>query len=197
MLSAICVAVGSENRVKVSAVESVFSRVFCDVRVYAVKVNSGVPPQPLNDETIKGALNRAREALRNCENADMGVGIEAGLFRVADSFFDFQWCAITSRDGMTSLGCGPGFAHPHTVIERVIRRGEEIERAYEALTGVKNIGEKTGAVGFLSKNITNRSEITEMCVIMALIPFINEIYGSNALMAQTLTRPSRLTGDEL
>ena len=172
------VAVGSENPVKVAAVRAVFSRIFSAVNVFAVKVNSGVPPQPFNEDTVRGAVNRAKEALRRCP-ADFGVGIEAGLFsmpkaKLRTGFVDVQWCAIADREGRISLGCGPGFEHPPAVIERVIREGVEIERAFEALTGEKNIGERAGAVGFLSKNLTNRREITEMCVLMALIPMLNK-----------------------
>ena len=172
------VAVGSENPVKVAAVRAVFSRIFGAVNVFAVKVNSGVPPQPFNEDTVRGAVNRAKEALRRCP-ADFGVGIEAGLFsmpkaKLRTGFVDVQWCAIADSEGRISLGCGPGFEHPPAVIERVIREGVEIEQAFEALTGEKNIGERSGAVGFLSKNLTNRREITEMCVLMALIPMLNK-----------------------
>ena len=172
------VAVGSENPVKVTAVRAVFSRIFSAVNVFAVKVNSGVPPQPFNEDTVRGAVNRAKEALRRC-HADFGVGIEAGLFsmpkaKLRTGFVDVQWCAIADSEGRISLGCGPGFEHPPAVIERVLREGVEIERAFEALTGEKNIGERAGAVGFLSKNLTNRREITEMCVLMALIPMLNK-----------------------
>ena len=172
------VAVGSENPVKVAAVRAVFSRIFGAVNVLAVKVNSGVPPQPFNEDTVRGAVNRAKEALRRCP-ADFGVGIEAGLFsmpkaKLRTGFVDVQWCAIADREGRISLGCGPGFEHPPAVIERVIREGVEIEQAFEALTGEKNIGERAGVVGFLSKNLTNRREITEMCVLMALIPMLNK-----------------------
>jgi len=172
------VAVGSENPVKVAAVRAVFSRIFSAVNVFAVKVNSGVPPQPFNEDTVRGAVNRAKEALRRCP-ADFGVGIEAGLFsmpkaKLRTGFVDVQWCAIADSEGRISLGCGPGFEHPPAVIERVLREGVEIERAFEALTGEKNIGERAGAVGFLSKNLTNRREITEMCVLMALIPMLNK-----------------------
>ena len=173
------VAVGSENPVKVAAVRAVFSRIFSAVNVLAVKVNSGVPPQPFNEDTVRGAVNRAKEALRRC-HADFGVGIEAGLFSMPKvkflktGFVDVQWCAIADSEGRISLGCGPGFEHPPAVIERVLREGVEIEQAFEALTGEKNIGERAGAVGFLSKNLTNRREITEMCVLMALIPMLNK-----------------------
>ena len=172
------VAVGSENPVKVAAVRAVFSRIFGAVNVLAVKVNSGVPPQPFNEDTVRGAVNRAKEALRRCP-ADFGVGIEAGLFsmpkaKLRTGFVDVQWCAIADSEGRISLGCGPGFEHPPAVIERVLREGVEIEQAFEALTGERNIGERAGAVGFLSKNLTNRREITEMCVLMALIPMLNK-----------------------
>ena len=58
------VAVGSTNPVKIKAVENVFRRVYGEVTVEARKVASGVSPQPFGKETVKGAINRAKSALR-------------------------------------------------------------------------------------------------------------------------------------
>jgi len=57
------VAVGSTNPVKLAAARAVLSRAAPDLRVEAVAVPSGVPDQPWgDDETIRGALARARAA---------------------------------------------------------------------------------------------------------------------------------------
>ncbi|MEM4728234.1 MAG: inosine/xanthosine triphosphatase [Thermoplasmata archaeon] len=166
------VAVGSTNPVKVAAVRSVLARVFRGrkVSVRSVRVSPGVPAEPFGEDVIKGAMNRAREALRR-SGADLGVGIEAGLFRsrALGDFLDVQYCAIVDRGGGVTLGHGPGFRYPPAVIERV-RAGETVGEAMGAITGIRNIGRKGGVVGYLSRNVLDRKRLTESAVIAALIP---------------------------
>ncbi|MDF2954880.1 inosine/xanthosine triphosphatase [Candidatus Alkanophaga liquidiphilum] len=171
------VAVGSNNPVKIKAVERAFSH-FYNAVVESVAAPSGVSRQPFGDDTIKGAVNRATFALK-ATASDLGVGIEAGLFPVHGTltgYVDVQWCAIADRYGRITLGCGPGFEHPPPIIRRVLE-GVEVGDAMETLTGIRDIGANIGAVGFLTKSILTRETITEHCVLMALIPRINkELY---------------------
>ncbi len=44
----------------------------------------------------------------------------------------------------------------------------------DEITGIKNLGEKTGAIHFLTKGTISRDELTRIAVTMALIPWINE-----------------------
>ncbi len=166
------VAVGSKNPVKLNAVKSVFRKFYRGAKVFGVAVESGVSKQPIGArETIRGAKNRALAAFRQSK-ADLGVGIEAGLVRFGARFLDVQFCAIADEKRVT-LGCGPGFEYPGFVIKEVVK-GKEIEEVVEKISGIKNIGEGVGAVGFLSRGVTNRTKLTEQCVLMALLPRINE-----------------------
>lgn len=167
-------AVGSINPVKVQAVENVLKEFF-DVEVIPVDVESKVPKQPIGEETIQGAINRARQALEKTD-ADLGIGIEAGLFKVPfakSGYFDQQYCAIIDRSNRVTLGCGPGFEYPEGVIKEVLQ-GKEIEEAMEKLSGIIKIGEKIGAIGYLSRGYMNRVKLTEQAVLVAMIPRINK-----------------------
>ena len=53
------ILVGSKNPVKIKSVEEAFSLYFQNFSVEGIEVNSGVPVQPINDETYIGAQNRA------------------------------------------------------------------------------------------------------------------------------------------
>lgn len=167
------VAVGSKNPVKVDAVRRAFSR-FYDVEIKSLEVSSGTPPQPIGlEQTLNGAVGRARKA---CTYGDLGVGIEAGLIDMGKKLhFDIQVSAI--HDGnSTTLGLGPGFLHPQQVIEEVLG-GKEVGEIMEELSGIKAIGEKEGAIGFLTRGRVTRMEITEQSVLMALVPRIRgELY---------------------
>ncbi|RLG54785.1 MAG: inosine/xanthosine triphosphatase, partial [Thermoproteota archaeon] len=57
------VASGSTNPVKREATERAFRRAFGKVKVISVEVSSGVPPQPVGEQAMIGAFNRASRAL--------------------------------------------------------------------------------------------------------------------------------------
>ncbi len=171
------VAVGSTNPVKVEATRNVMAKIYgrSKVRVQGVKVSSGVPSQPIGFQTVQGAINRALEALKAAE-ADLGVGIEAGLFpqeRTLTGYMDFQWCAIADRDGKITLGCGPGFEMPPRVVEGVLKGEGEVGSLIEKLFGVRRVKETIGAIGILSKGIIDRVKLAEIAVLMAMIPRMN------------------------
>ncbi len=166
--SAVDIAVGSLNQVKVSAVRSVMERVYSEVRITAVDVPSGVPPQPFGDQTHEGSRNRALAAL---DGHEMAVGIEAGVFEILDGLYDIQLCTIVSRDGRETYGQGSGFRYPDTIAE-LVRSGMTVGDAVHRVYGSTDIGRGQGAVGFLSKGLIDRRTLTEQSVIAAMIPRI-------------------------
>lgn len=169
------VVVGTNNPVKVKAAENVFKRVYGDVFVEGKNVPSSVPAQPFGNDTVTGAINRAKAAFSSGPY-DVGVGIEAGLFDVNGFVIDLQYCAIFDGEWMT-LGCGSGFEYPTVVLDKVLA-GKEVGDVMSELTGIKNMGKKMGAIGYLSKGMLDRTGLTEQSVFMALIPRLNkELYG--------------------
>ncbi len=174
--SCIKVAVGSKNPVKIEGTREAFSKFF-EVEVEGVEVNSGVPPQPFDNDTIKGAINRAIGAYES-GSYDFGVGVEAGLFRcnfTLTGYLDIQVAAIYDGNRVC-IGYGPGFEYPEKVLRPVLG-GSEVGKVMEAVTGIKDLGKKQGAIGYLTKNTVTRTELTKIAVIMALIPFLNrELY---------------------
>ena len=164
------VRVGSANRVKVAAAKRAFASVFRTARVKGLEVPAKVSAQPFEEETIDGAVARARSAIAD---ADYGVGIEAGLFwdEGAKDYLDVQYCAVVDKRGVVTIGHGPGFAYPKSVIEAV-KRGETVGEAMEAFSKVKNIGRRIGAIGWLTEGAMDRTRLTEAAVLMALVPRI-------------------------
>ncbi len=162
------VRVGSTNRVKVTAAKRAFTTAFRTAQVQGVEVPAKVSAQPFEEETIDGAVARARSAIGD---ADYGVGIEAGLFwdEGAKDYLDVQYCAIADRRGAVTIGHGPGFPYPKAVIEAV-KRGKTVGEAMEAFTKVKNIGRRIGAIGWLTQGAMDRTKLTEAAVLMALVP---------------------------
>lgn len=170
------VRVGTDNPVKVRAVRSVFEALRIRAVVRAVPVSTQVPEQPFDHDAVRGALHRAEAALAE---GDFGVGIEAGLVwdDVLQDFFDVQYCAVVDRAGRVTIGHGPGFVYPPGVVERV-KAGETVGAAMETLSGVRDIGSKHGAIGYLTKRRLDRDRLTEAGVLMAMVPRIRpELYA--------------------
>ena len=171
------VIVGSKNPVKLRATQNVLEKIYTELEVQATDVDSEVPDQPIGLEiTIQGAINRAKNAFSR--EFDLAVGIESGLLEVPNSitgYLDLQWCAIYDGE-KTTLGVSAGFEYPPMVIEQVLN-GMEVGDVMDQVTGVDQLGQKTGAVSHLSRGLLDRTGNTEQCVLMAMVPWMNsDIY---------------------
>lgn len=168
-------AVGTANRLKVASVADAFRAAFPRLRfrVRGVQVRTGVPEQPTEAQTFRGAETRARRALAASSQADYGVGIEAGLHwsDYLRRHLDVQYVVILDKDGGRSAGHGGGFYYPRPVEERVLR-GRTISQALGPIAGDPRLGSTTGAVGFLSQGVLDRRELTRHAVLLALVPRI-------------------------
>ena len=173
----LAVRVGTDNPVKVRAVRRALESLSWRAAISRIHVPTDVPEQPFGAEAIHGAVARARAALGA---ADFGVGIEAGLVwepKVGD-YFDVQYCAIVDRAGRVTVGHGPGFAYPPSVVRRV-KEGNTVGEAMAALTGIRRIGSKQGAIGYLTDRRLDRDALTESAVLMAMVPRIRrDLYES-------------------
>lgn len=164
------VHVGTRNPLKVEAVRAAFAAAFPDssLEVLAVPVYTGLPPQPVEEQVVRGAEMRAREALRD---GDFGIGIEAGLvtFPGSEKTFSVQFCAIVDPSGRMTVGHGPGFQLPAEIEVRILE-GSTLNREMSRVAGIPEIKSKMGAIGILSRGLIDRSVITREAVWMALIP---------------------------
>jgi inosine/xanthosine triphosphatase len=171
------ITVGSKNPVKLQATRNILEKIYSKLIIKAVEVDSGVPDQPLSlEQTIEGAINRAKNAYT--PDTDLSVGIESGLMETPHSlsgYLDLQWCAIYDGQKIT-LGVSAGFEYPPMVVKEVLK-GKEVGEIMDRVTGVDKLGEKKGAVSLLTRGILNRTENTEQCVLMAMVPRMNqEVY---------------------
>lgn len=172
------ICVGSTNEVKVNAVKEAIQdyQIFSNAEIIVVKVNSGVSDQPRSaEETIQGAINRARNAFKDC---NYSFGIEDGLMKVPNTKTDYMnICACVIYDGKNfHLGLGPAFEYPIEVTRLVIEEGLDIDQAYyrAGLTDNPNIGSYEGVIGMLTKGKLSRKEYTKLAVMMALIHLENK-----------------------
>jgi len=165
------VLVGSTNPVKVQAVKEAFSKFFEDVEVKGRKVNSGVPDQPFDDDTFKGARNRARALMD--EEADFYVGLEGGVTELLGRTFTFGAFCIIDRAGRESFGASPLLLLPSRVVEG-LREGKELGDVMDELTGEHNTKQKGGASGFFTNGVVPRKDFYLQGLCVAMAPFLHE-----------------------
>jgi inosine/xanthosine triphosphatase len=171
------VAVGSRNPVKVGAARAVLARLAAGVVVVGVTAASGVPDQPWgDDETIRGALARARAA-RAAEDADIGIGIEGGVVAADDGTVRTNaWAAAVARDGRIGVGGSLVMTLPDRVAA-LVRGGMELGHAMDAVAGTHNVKQGPGAVGILTRGLVTRQQAYETLVAYALAPLLDHGAG--------------------
>lgn len=163
------IAVGSTNPVKVRAVRQVFEEYFADVQIEGVEVETGIAEQPRSEEeTRRGAMNRARAALGD---ADYGVGLEGGVCEVDDQLFECAWVAVVDKKRVVGIGGGLYFEIPPKVAKR-IRAGEELGPLMAELMKY-DVKRNEGAIGVLSKGGLTRQQAYEQLVKQALLKFVS------------------------
>lgn len=74
------IALGSQSQVKQTAISNAIAQFELDAELVAVKARSGIAEQPFNEETLRGAKNRAVHAAQLVRHADLAIAIESGIF---------------------------------------------------------------------------------------------------------------------
>lgn len=169
--------IGSKNNVKIEAVREVIQDydILSDMEVEGRDVESGISEQPINiDETIQGAINRARNAYDGCEYS---FGIEDGLIQVQHTKTGYMnICACVIYDGQKNhLGLSSAFEYPRAVIKLVLEKEMDISQAFNKAGITKNtkIGSDIGAIGILTHGRLIRKDYTKQAIMMALIHLEN------------------------
>lgn len=168
------VIVASKNPAKIEAVRTAFLQAFpTTILVEGVSVPSGVSDQPMSDEeTRRGALNRAMHAKTLLPDADFWVGIEGGISAVEEGMEAFGWMAILDAH-QKSISRSASFLLPPQIAQQ-IASGHELGPAMDVLFKEKNSKMKGGAVGLLSNGLVSRPQLYEQPLLLALIPFLQK-----------------------
>ena len=157
------IAVGTKNKAKVGAVESIVKMYFPDATIESIDVASDVSVQPFsNEETRQGAINRARNTLLQT-NADLTFGLEGGVDEMDGTMYCCNWGAAALRDGTVISSSGAQFALPE-VIAKELRVGKELGPVMDVYTNMENIRHHQGAIGIFTYDLINRQEMFEHIV---------------------------------
>lgn len=159
------VGVGSTNPVKIQAVVNAIGKRIGEVRVVGREVASLVSSQPMSDdETQRGARERARGALHFLK-ADIGVGLEGGVFIENGRVWNTVWCCVIDAKGGEILVNGSRFILPEK-LSREILKGKEMGDAMDALTGISEVHKKMGMLGVVTEGWVDRR--SEYCHLVEL-----------------------------
>ena len=169
------IIIASKNPVKIKAALNGFQKMFPqeNFETEAVSVPSGISDQPMTDqETLKGACNRTKNAMELNLQADYWVGIEGGVDFEGDELSAFAWIVVRSHE---KLGKGrTGTFYLPKMVAELIRQGKELGEADDIVFNQTNSKQQNGAVGLFTENIIDRAGLYEHAVILALIPFKNQ-----------------------
>lgn len=168
------VALGSESPAKRRAVEEALKQLYGrEITVTTTAAGSGVRAQPWGEEeTRRGALNRARGALELDPEAQIALGIEAGVSEEPGwPLWTFAWIVALSRDGQRGAARSATFAVPERLAADV-RRGLELGDALDRAYGLVRAKDGPGAVGVLTRGLVERPDLYTAAVVLALIPWL-------------------------
>lgn len=158
---------------KIEAVKTGFTKMFKreTFDFEGLSVPSGVQDQPMDDRTtLMGASNRANNAMAKASYADYWVGIEGGIEKTGEKEMQaFAWIVIRSKQYIGKGKTGT-FYLPGEII-KLIEEGKELGEADDIVFSQNNSKEKNGAVGILTENVINRTDLYSQGVILALISF--------------------------
>jgi len=165
------IAVGSQNPVKIKAVQDVVNKIWKDAEVLSINADSKVSDQPHSEEeAILGATNRAKQALLE-GNADLGIGIEGYNIDKKQGTFVAGLSVAIDKRGEIGYGYSGKILLPQKVAEAV-KKGKELGDVMNELTEIENVKQKQGAAGIFTKGIISRKTALEMAVVYSLTKFI-------------------------
>ncbi|MDO8487604.1 MAG: inosine/xanthosine triphosphatase [Candidatus Curtissbacteria bacterium] len=170
------VALGSKNPAKIGAAKIAFEKVFSKekIKIVGVEVKSGISSQPMSDrQSIRGAINRAKQALKSIKGADFGVGMEGGIHKIGKKWFESGWIAVVDKTGKIGLGTSARWEMSAKVMGKLEGKGE-LSHVFEDLAKIENAKDVGGVMGLVTKNILPRDLAYSHGVIFALAPFFSD-----------------------
>ncbi|PFG05034.1 inosine/xanthosine triphosphatase [Bacillus sp. es.034] len=149
------IAIGTTNPAKVQAIQKAFEEQYKEVQFQYLKTHSHVSEQPMTDqETIEGALNRAKNVLK-ATDSDAGIGLEGGVSESLYGMFVCNWGALVDRQGNEIIGGGARISLPNE-ISRELKAGKELGPLMDKYTQRTGIRKKEGAVGIFTNGLVTR-----------------------------------------
>lgn len=171
------VLVGSENSVKIRSVKEGFLTFFERVEVEGISVDTGVPHQPVNNETFEGAKHRAENIKRINDqqhlDAAFFVGIEGGVLQLQDRWFSVNVVYILDQQNRDSFATTGLYELPSALSKDLLIK-TDLGHAMGKLANDNYAARERGTVAFLTDGKIDRFQNQVQGITLALIPFLND-----------------------
>ncbi|KAH9600951.1 Non-canonical purine NTP phosphatase/PRRC1 [Trypanosoma melophagium] len=107
-------------------------------------------------------------------DAHYGIGIEGGVEKIADRWFECGWMhAVERSSGRCGLGSSARFEMGQNLMSGILNEGKELAEIMDELTGQTDVGSGQGAMGILTAGHLGRAESYSHGLIFALAPFLS------------------------
>jgi inosine/xanthosine triphosphatase len=163
--------VASLNPTKIEAARRGYTLLFGPpTSLRGLSVDSGVAAQPIgDDETYRGAAQRAEAARSLAGLEDLVIAIEGGVEEGPIHLMGFAWVVVDVA-GAKSAARSAAFPLPEAVAQ-LVRGGMELGAADDFVFGRTNSKHQDGAIGILSGGAIDRIGLYAPAVAMALLPW--------------------------
>ncbi len=152
------IAIGTKNPAKIKAGELAGRELSAEL--ISIEVPSEVSEQPFSDEeTIEGALNRAKNAMRETQ-ADFGLGLEGGVVKTPYGLFICNWGALVTKENKSFVSGGARIKLPDEIADELYS-GRELGPVMDEYTKKQDIRKSEGAVGIFSNGRIKRDRMFE------------------------------------
>src|SRR5699024_462945 len=142
------IVIGSKNKTKIAAVETVFPNAF----VHSVDAPSDVSNQPIGDEEPRlGAMNRAYYAQRK-KSKSIGIGLDGGVMYVKYQLYLCKWGALQTEKVNVYTAAGARIAIPYE-FKAQIKEGYELAELMSVFTDKKDIRNQEGAIRIFTNDL--------------------------------------------
>lgn len=185
----VVIAIGSENPAKLRAAHIVIDKLKPylvkgndeEIIIKGITVPSEVSNQPKSSEETKlGAINRARNALKKCEEAlkgsrdtcIFGIGMEGGIEQVGSEWYECGWMAVVNCDGVLGIGSTARAPVSKTIVNRLFN-GEELSQVVDDLSGENDVRSSQGFMGLVTNGALPRDECYTHGLYFAFAPFVS------------------------
>lgn len=164
------ILLGTTSQSKLEIVKSVLQT---DYEIVPIDVESGVADQPLNeDTTIKGAVNRAKNAAGSSQEYEFSIGLEGGLEKINNLYYLVCVAALVDQNGNVYIGISNKLPLPNEVSEG-IKKGEQFGVAIrEFMKSIQNnsLDNSTQLIEYIQELI-DRKKSFSMALNTALFAF--------------------------
>jgi inosine/xanthosine triphosphatase len=169
--------VASNNPVKIKATKEAFQLFFQSIVIESSEIILPTTNnlQPIGEEdTRKHSRLRTLQAKKLHPGYDYYVGIEGGIVKLNSGETRIVvYSSVSKSENIETIrGCEiPLPADWYILLNK--DEFKELGDIAAQVSGVKNIKQKQGAVGYFTKNQVTRFDILKQSVTMALVPFLN------------------------